>query len=101
MDVSTTAELNLQPPPQLSMNKGEGLPERWKIWELQAQDFRTLARLSSAEESRMAMFRHAIEAQAVRCIKIFLFEADEDPEGWGNVLKKLECYCLGFTKDTF
>ncbi|KAF5405473.1 hypothetical protein PHET_00961 [Paragonimus heterotremus] len=69
------------------MNEDEALPERGKMWKLQFQDFRTLARLLSAEkEFQMAMFRHAIGEQAVRCISTFPYEADEDPEYWENVL---------------
>ncbi|KAF8563510.1 hypothetical protein P879_10674 [Paragonimus westermani] len=96
------AGLNLRPPSQLNMNEDEGLPERWKMWKLQFQDFRMLARLSSAEkEFQMAIFRRAIGEQTVRCINTFAYEGDEDPEDWENVMKKLECYRLGFTNDTF
>ncbi|KAF5403083.1 hypothetical protein PHET_03446 [Paragonimus heterotremus] len=102
MGVSSVVRLNLRPSTQLNMNEGEGLPERWKMWKLQFQDFRTLARLSSAEkEFQMATFRHAVGEQAIRCISTFPYEADEDPEDWENVVNKLECYCLGFTNDTF
>ncbi|KAF8565816.1 hypothetical protein P879_10425 [Paragonimus westermani] len=92
--------LILRPPPQLNMNEDEGLPERWKMWKMQFQDFRTLAGLSSAErEFQMSMFRYAFGEQAVRCVNTFPNEADEYPEDWENVMKKLECYCLGFAKD--
>ncbi|KAF5398057.1 hypothetical protein PHET_07924 [Paragonimus heterotremus] len=65
-------------------------------------DFRTLGGLSSTEkEFQMVMFRHVNGQQAVRCIYTFPYEVDEDPEDWGNVMKKLECYCLGFTNDNF
>ncbi|KAF5395736.1 hypothetical protein PHET_10644 [Paragonimus heterotremus] len=96
MGVGPMAGLNLRPPPQLNMKEDEGLSERWKMWKLQFQDFRTLARLSSAENAfQMSMFRHAIRQHAVRCINTFPYKADKDTEYWGNVIKKLECYCLG------
>ncbi|KAF5396533.1 hypothetical protein PHET_10579 [Paragonimus heterotremus] len=80
------AGLNLQPPPRLNVNEGEGLPEIWKMWKLQFQDSRTLARPSSAEkEFQMAMSRHAIGEQAVGCINTFPYEADEDPEDWEEI----------------
>ncbi|KAF5396233.1 hypothetical protein PHET_10676 [Paragonimus heterotremus] len=73
---------------QLNMNWDKGLPERWEMWKLQLRDFRTLARLLSAKKGfQMAMFRHAIEEQAVRCINTFPYEADENPEDWENVKK--------------
>ncbi|KAF5403032.1 hypothetical protein PHET_03526 [Paragonimus heterotremus] len=90
VDVSPMAELNLQPPAQLNLNEDEGLPERWKMWRLQLQDFRTPARLSSTKkEFQMAMFRHAIGEQAIHCISTFPYELDEDPEDWENVMNKL------------
>ncbi|KAF5400960.1 hypothetical protein PHET_05873 [Paragonimus heterotremus] len=85
MSVSPLAGLNLRPPAQLNMNEDEGRPGRWKMWKLQFQDFRTLARLSSTEkEFQMAMFRHTIGQQTVRFINTFLYEADKDPEDWEN-----------------
>ncbi|KAF5396337.1 hypothetical protein PHET_10603 [Paragonimus heterotremus] len=102
MDGSPMVGLNRRPPAQLNMNEDEGLPERWKIWKLQFHDFRTSARLSSAEKGfQMAMFRHAIGEQAIRCISTFSYEADEDPEDWENVINKVESYCLGFNNDAF
>ncbi|KAF5395381.1 hypothetical protein PHET_12243 [Paragonimus heterotremus] len=84
------------------MNEDEGLPERWKIWKLQFHDFRTPARLSSAEKGfQTAMFRHAIGEQAVPNIDTFSYEADKDPEDWEKVMNKVESHCLGFRKDNF
>ncbi|KAF5394011.1 hypothetical protein PHET_12416 [Paragonimus heterotremus] len=81
MCVSPVAGLNLRPPAQLNMNEDEGLRERWKMWELQLQDFRTLAGLSSAEkEFQMAIFRHANRDHAALCINTFPYEVDEYPE---------------------
>ncbi|KAF5396025.1 hypothetical protein PHET_10469 [Paragonimus heterotremus] len=102
MNVSPMAGLNLRPPAQLNMNEDEGLLERWKMWKLQFQVFRKLSRLPSAEkEFQMAMFRYAIGEQAVCCINTFPCEVDKDPGNWENAMNKLECYCLGFTNDTF
>ncbi|KAF5403052.1 hypothetical protein PHET_03464 [Paragonimus heterotremus] len=94
------AGLNLRPPAQLNMNEDEALPERWKMWKLEFQDFPTLVRLSSAEEFQMAMFRHVIGKHAGLCINTFPYEADEDPEDLENVTNKLEHNCLRCTNDT-
>ncbi|KAF8564444.1 hypothetical protein P879_11447 [Paragonimus westermani] len=86
----------------MNTNEDEGLPEGRKMWKLQFQDFRTLARLSSAgKEFQMGMLRHAIGEQAIRYTNTFPYEADEDSGDWENVTEKLECHCLGFTDDTF
>ncbi|KAF5394351.1 hypothetical protein PHET_11721 [Paragonimus heterotremus] len=92
--------VKLRPPAQLNMNEDEGLPEGWKMWKLRLQDFCTLSPLSSAKKQfQLAMFRHAIGKRAARCFNTF--EADEDPEDWENVMKRLESHCLGFMHDTF
>ena len=94
--------IQVQPPQPLDFADDGKLPERWRIWKQQYEDYLTLSQArTEPADFLMALFRHTIGPEAVKIINTFTYLEGEDNNDWRVIAAKLDSFCSGQTNETY